>query len=114
MGSVLSQRRDGPAGAVADQIHALSPGIVPNHRGKGGDHATAKQATDKDPVVLTDASRPVSVTLMRTGDPIDHAFEDGTLSFAVPEDLKAREVTDVGVVDFGAGFDTSPYGFRHG
>lgn len=76
-------------------------------------HATAEQATEKDPVVLTDASRPVSVTLMRTGAAIDHAFENGTLSFVVPEDLKADEVTDVVVVDFGPEFDAMPYRFRH-
>lgn len=76
-------------------------------------HARPKQATAGDPIVLEDAAEPVSVKLMRTGEPIDYAYVDGTLSIAIPDDLKAGNVTDVVVVDFGPAFDTEPYLFTH-
>ncbi|MGJ8641609.1 MAG: alpha-L-fucosidase [Opitutaceae bacterium] len=77
-------------------------------------HSTRKQATSKDPVVLLDcASKPVSMTLLRTGDTIPYTYKGGTLSFSIPEKLKAGNVTDVVKVQFGQDFDPEPFLFKH-
>jgi len=76
-------------------------------------HAGPKDATPDKPIVLKDAARPVSVKLMRTGQNLDYTYQDNTLTLVVPNDLKARWVTDVIVVDFGPDFDPEPYRFKH-
>ncbi len=77
-------------------------------------HANASDATEKKPVVLTGCeTKPRSVTLLRTGDALPFEYKNGTLSFAIPEKLKAKKVTDVVRVEFGADFDPTPYLFTH-
>ncbi|MEM6884336.1 MAG: alpha-L-fucosidase [Verrucomicrobiota bacterium] len=77
-------------------------------------HAKKGQATKSDPVLLKKiAKEPVAVTLMRTGDAVPYVYNDGELSFHVPEKLKAGKVTDVIIVEFGKDFDYQPYLFTH-
>ncbi len=76
-------------------------------------HATAKQAMTKNPIVLSDAAKPVAVTLLRTGEKLPYKYENKTLKFTVPEQLKARKVTDVIKVEFGDDFDPEPFLFKH-
>jgi len=65
-------------------------------------------------VVLKDCPvKPLSVTLMRTGDSIDYIYSSATLSFAIPDSLKSVNVTDVVKVEFGEEFDPEPYLFKH-
>ena len=47
-------------------------------------HARADMATPQNPVVLNDMMRPVSVTLLRTGDELPYEFADGVLTLTVP------------------------------
>lgn len=77
-------------------------------------HARKQEATEKDPVVLKEcAAKPKSVTLLRTGDKIPFTYENGTLSFAIPENMKAGNITDVVKVRFGKKFDPEPFLFKH-
>jgi alpha-L-fucosidase len=77
-------------------------------------HAKQNHATERDPVVLKDCPvKPLSVTLMRTGDSIDYTYSNATLSFAIPDSLKSVNVTDVVKVEFGEEFDPEPYLFKH-
>ncbi|MHC5102190.1 MAG: alpha-L-fucosidase [Planctomycetota bacterium] len=76
-------------------------------------HALTKHATAENPVVLKDAAKPVSVTLMRTGDVLPYDYKEGTLKLVVPKQLKAGKVTDVIVVRFGDDFDIEPFLFKH-
>lgn len=77
-------------------------------------HAKKEEATDSTPVVLKDCSaKPVSVILLRTGDELAFDYQEGTLSFSIPENLKARKVTDVVKVQFGDDFNPEPYIFTH-
>jgi alpha-L-fucosidase len=39
----------------------------------------------QDRIEIRDIARPESVALLRTGEPIDHTFEKGTLGLTVPE-----------------------------
>jgi hypothetical protein len=50
---------------------------------------------------------------MRTGDPIDYTYRNGTFSFVIPQSLKAIKVTDVVQVEFGPDFDPEPYRFKN-
>ncbi len=50
---------------------------------------------------------------MRTGKAISWKWDDEPLSFFVPEKLKAGNVTNVVIADFGKDFDPEPYLFRH-
>lgn len=77
-------------------------------------HATKNQATAGNPIILKDcAAKPESMTLLRTGDPISFTYQDGTLSFSIPSELKAVNVTDVVKVGFGKDFDPEPFLFKH-
>ena len=51
--------------------------------------------------------------LLRTGDELPFDYENGTLSFSIPENLKAGNVTDVVKMQFGDDFDPEPYTFTH-
>ncbi|MGC6425360.1 MAG: alpha-L-fucosidase [Lentimonas sp.] len=77
-------------------------------------HATKDQATEVAPIVLKEcAAEPLSVALLRTGDRIEFTYQDGVLSFWIPESLKAMKVTDVVKVQFGEDFDFEPFLFKH-
>jgi len=77
-------------------------------------HAKQNHATERNPVALKDCPvKPLSVTLMRTGDSIDYTYSSATLSFAIPDSLKSVNVTDVVKVEFGEEFDPEPYLFKH-
>jgi alpha-L-fucosidase len=77
-------------------------------------HARQNQATGKNPVVLKEcAAVPLSVILLRTGDKIPYSYNKSTLSFSIPEELKAGKVTDVVKVEFGSDFDPEPFLFNH-
>jgi len=77
-------------------------------------HAQKNDATKQNPVVLKDCTaRPISVSLLRTGDPVDFSYESTTLSFSIPEKLKAGNVTDVVKVEFGKDFNPEPFLFTH-
>lgn len=77
-------------------------------------HSTKEEATEKQPAILKECSaKPVSVTLLRSGDEIPYTYEKGTLSYAIPENLKAGKVTDVVKVEFGEDFDVKPFLFTH-
>lgn len=77
-------------------------------------HAKQDQATGDNPVILKEcAAKPVSVSLLRTGDTIPFTFVNSTLIFSVPEKLKAGKVTDVVKVVFGSDFDPEPFLFTH-
>ena len=77
-------------------------------------HAKQYHATELDPVLLKDCPvGPLNVTLMRTGESIDYTYKNATLSFVIPDSLKAIHVTDVVKVEFGEDFDPEPYLFKH-
>lgn len=77
-------------------------------------HSVKDEATAANPVVLNEiAKKPVAVTLMHTGDTIPHTYKDGTLSYHIPEKLKAETGTDVVIVEFGKDFEYKPYLFTH-
>ncbi len=77
-------------------------------------HAKQNHATEQNPVILKECpAKPLRVTLMRTGEPLDYNYRDGQLRFVIPYSLKAIKVTDVVQVDFGSDFDPEPYRFKH-
>lgn len=76
-------------------------------------HADKKQATAQSPIVFSGAGKPVAVTLMRTGDPLPYEFDGTVLKITIPEKLKAGNVTDVVIVEFGDNFNYEPYMFTH-
>lgn len=77
-------------------------------------HAKKNHATKENPVVLKDCpARPIRVSLMRTGEPIEFSYDKGQLRFVIPELLKAIRVTDVVEVEFGPEFDPEPYLFKN-
>lgn len=77
-------------------------------------HAKAEQASEGNPIRLRKiATKPVAVTLMRTGDSLPFHYENGDLSFSIPETLKAKKVTDVVIVEFSPNFNYKPYLFTH-
>lgn len=77
-------------------------------------HAKHDHATKENPVVLEACpAKPLRVSLMRTGEPIEYSYRNEQLSFVIPQSLKAIKVTDVVEVEFGPDFDPEPYRFKH-
>lgn len=77
-------------------------------------HSKKDMATEKNPVVLKDCpAKPISMTLMRTGDAIPFTYKNKMLTFAIPKKLKAGKVTDVVKVQFEDDFDPGPFLFKH-
>jgi alpha-L-fucosidase len=53
-------------------------------------HARANMATQKNPIVLKDMVRPLSVSLLKTGEELAYEFAEGVLRLTIPDDLKLR------------------------
>ena len=76
-------------------------------------HVRSDMATQKNPVILKGVIRPVSVSLLQTGNPIAYDFADGTLKLTVPGDCKNGKGTDVIKLVFDDLSVSEPYFFRN-
>jgi alpha-L-fucosidase len=76
-------------------------------------HARSEQATQQNPVVLSDMVKPAFVSLLRTGDELPYEFADGLLKLTVPGDLKHSKGTDVIKLVFDDAVVSEPYFFKN-
>lgn len=76
-------------------------------------HARSDMATQQNPVVLKGMARPVSVSLLRTGDELAYEFADQVLKLTVPGDCKYEIGTDVIKLVFDDVANSEPYFFKN-
>ncbi|MFC2113415.1 alpha-L-fucosidase [Bacteroidota bacterium] len=57
-------------------------------------HPDYRSETWDEPIVVRDVKKPVNVWLLRTGEPLDYSYDEGTLTIKIPKS-KRTDLTDV-------------------